>query len=104
MDPNSVPPALAVLAAFPALHEQAGFSIAAQARRIAERRAHYILRPALLKSLDERIRANSGSLIALEGAPGSGTTALLCHLAATRPYAFWLAEDDAGAGVTALCA
>jgi hypothetical protein len=104
MEPNNVPPALAALAAFPKLHEQVGRSVAAQARRIAERQAHYIARPALLRSLDERIRATGGGLIALEGAPGSGTTALLCHLAATRPFAFWLPEDDAGNGVAALCA
>ena len=104
MDPNSIPPALAALAAFPDLHEQVGRSVAAQARRIAERQAHYIGRPTLLKSLDERIHATGGGLIALEGAPGSGTTALLCRLAATRPYAFWLPEDDGGDGGAALCA
>src|SRR5262245_44219040 len=104
MNPNAIPPALAALAAFPDLHDQVGRSVAAQVRRIAERHAHYIARPALLKSLDERIRATGGGLIALEGMPGSGTTALLCHLAATRPYAFWLPEDDAGAGVAALYA
>jgi tetratricopeptide (TPR) repeat protein len=104
MDSNSIPPALAALAAFPALHAQVGHSVAAQARRIAERQAHYIGRPTLLKSLDERIHATNGGLIALEGAPGSGTTTLLCHLAATRPYAFWLPEDAAGDGVAALCA
>jgi hypothetical protein len=104
MDPNTIPPALAALATFPDLHEQVGRSVAAQVRRIAERQAHYIGRPTLLKSLDERIRATGGGLIALEGAPGSGTTALLCRLAATRPYAFWLPEDDVGDGVAALCA
>src|SRR5215213_2808175 len=104
MNPNSTPPALAALAALPHLHERAGRSVAAQARRIAERQAHYIPRPALLKSLDERIRTTGGGLIALEGALGSGTTALLCHLAARRPYAFWLPEDDAGDGVAALYA
>src|SRR4051794_16368546 len=104
MDSNSIPPALTALAAFPALQAQVGHSAAAQARRIDERLAHYIGRPALLKSLDERIHATGGGLIALEGAPGTGTTALLCHLAATRPYAFWLPEDDAGDGVAALCA
>jgi hypothetical protein len=104
MDPNAVPPALAALADVPHLHDQAALSTAAQARRIAERQAHYIGRPALLKSLDERIRATGGGLIALEGAPGSGTTALLCHLAMTRRYAFWLPEDAAGGGLAALCA
>src|SRR5215212_8676761 len=104
MDSNRIPPALAALGAFPALQAQVGHSAAAQARRINERLAHYVGRPALLKSLDERIHAIHGGLIALEGAPGSGTTALLCHLAATRPYAFWLPEDDAGDGVAALCA
>jgi hypothetical protein len=104
MDPNPLPPALTALAALPDLYEQASLSTAAQARRIAERRAHYIARPALVKSLDERIRMASGGLIALDGPAGSGTTSLLCHLAATRPYAFWLPEDDAGTGIVALCA
>jgi tetratricopeptide (TPR) repeat protein len=36
--------------------------------------------------------------------PGSGTTSLLCYLAATRPYPVWLPEDDAGGGLEALCA
>jgi hypothetical protein len=49
MDPNSVPPALAALAGVPHLHGQAALSTAAQARRIVERRAHYLSRPALLK-------------------------------------------------------
>ena len=88
MDPTTIPPALAALATFPDLHAQVSRSVAAQARRIAERQAHYIARPAQLKTLDDRIRATGGGLIALEGAPGSGTTALLCRLAATRPYAF----------------
>jgi hypothetical protein len=104
MNTNATPPALAALAAFPHLQDQAGRWLAAQSRRIAERTAHFVPRPALLKTLDDRILALSGGLIALEGALGSGTTALLCHLAATRPYAFWLPEDDAGAGLEALCA
>jgi hypothetical protein len=104
MNTNATPPALAALAAFPHLQEQAGRWLAAQSRLIAERTTHFIPRPALLKTLDERVLALSGGLIALEGALGSGTTALLCHLAATRPYAFWLPEDDAGAGLEALCA
>src|SRR3954463_14380268 len=98
MNPNTTPPALAALSTFPHLPEQIARSLVTQAHRIAERTAHFIPRPTVLRSLDERIRAGGG-LITLEGVPGSGTTALLCHLAATRPYAFWLPDDDAGAGV-----
>jgi hypothetical protein len=98
------PPAVAAVAAFPHLHAQVARSLEAQARRIAERAAIFVPRPALLKTLDERVRAAHGGLLALEGPPGSGTTALLCHLAAARPCAFWLPEDDAGGGLEALCA
>ncbi|HEX9369698.1 MAG TPA: hypothetical protein VF897_01780, partial [Roseiflexaceae bacterium] len=104
MDPNTPPPALSTLAAFPRLQDPIRRSLAAQAHRVAERTARFIPRPALLRSLDERIRASAGGLITLEGPPGSGATALLCHLAATRPYAVWLPDDDAGAGLEALCA
>lgn len=75
-----------------------------QARRIAERTSAFVARPALIKAIDEQIAAAAGGLVALEGWPGSGTTALLCHLAATRPYAFWLPDDDAGDGLAALSA
>lgn len=98
------PPALAALAGFPHLQAQAGRSLAAQARRIAERSARFVGRAGLLALLDERIRATQGGLLALEGPPGSGTTTLLCRLAQSHPYAFWLPEDDAGAGLEALCA
>src|SRR5436853_5291393 len=104
MAPHDSPPALAALAAFPHLHSQVERSITRQARRIAERTAHFVPGSALIKALDERIHAAPGGLIVLNSPPGSGTTALLCYLAATRPYAFWLPEDDAGAGLEALCA
>ncbi len=104
MQPDVTPPALAAVAAFPHLQAQAEQALARQARRVAERVAHFIPRPALVKALDERIGAASGGVIALEGPPGSGTTSLLCYLAALRPYALWLPEDDAGAGLEALCA
>jgi len=100
---NNSPPALAALAALPQLQSQVASAITPQARRIAERVAHFVARPALVKALDEQISAVSGGLIALEGWPGSGTTTLLCQLAATRPYAFWL-PDDTDAGLEALCA
>src|SRR5262245_4548377 len=102
METNTAPPALAALAAFPHVHDQVERSLAAQARRIAERAALVVPRPGLLRSLGDRIRALSSGLIALEGPLGSGTTTLLCHLAATRPYAFWLPEDDLGGGLEAL--
>jgi hypothetical protein len=90
--------------AYPHLRRQVADALQSQARRIAERTAHYIPRTAVIKALDQRIQAASGRLIALQGSPGSGTTALLCYLAATRGYPIWLPEDDAGAGMEALCA
>jgi hypothetical protein len=100
----TIVPALAALAAFPYLPAPVERSAAAQARRIAERMSHFVSRPALQKTLDERIRAAQSGLLVLEGPPGSGTTTMLCHLAASRPYAFWFPDAAAGAGLEALCA
>src|SRR5262245_65595259 len=99
MQTNTAPPALAALAASPHIPALVERSHAAQARRIAERAALMVPRPALLRALNDRIRALPSGLIALEGPLGGGTTTLLCHLAATRPYAFWLPEDDQGGGL-----
>ena len=104
MTSDRSPPVIAALSAFPYLLGQVERSIARQALRIVERTARFVPRPELVHVVDEHIHTCPGGLIALEGAPGSGTTALLCHLAATRRYAFWLPEDDAGAGLPALCA
>jgi hypothetical protein len=99
-----VPPAFAAIDAYPHLRRQVAPALEAQARRVAERTVHFIPRPAVVKALDERIHTASGGLITIEGLPGSGTTALLCHLAATRSYPLWLTEDDGGGGLEALCA
>jgi hypothetical protein len=104
MNPSPTPPALAALAAFPQLQAPCAPALAAQAHRIAERTAHFVARANIVRALDERIRASSGGVIQVAGPAGSGATALLCWLAATRPYPFWLPEDDAGAGIEALCA
>src|SRR5215211_4379625 len=104
MKPNTTLPALSALAAFPQLQAPCAPALAAQSARIAERTAHIVARPNILRLLDERIGAIDSGLIALAGPSGSGVTTLLCWLAATRPYAFWLPEDDAGMGIEALCA
>jgi hypothetical protein len=101
---SSIPPALAAVDAYPHLRQQVASSLEAQTHRIAERTAHFIPRTAVIKVLDERLAVSSGGIVTLEGPPGSGTTALLCYLAATRPYPIWLPEDDAGGGLEALCA
>ncbi len=100
----STPPALAAVATYPHLRQQVAPSIEAQLHRIAERTAHFIPRTAVIKVLDQRLAMSSGGIVTLEGEPGSGTTSLLCYLAATRPYPIWLPEDDAGGGLEALCA
>ncbi|MEN9938443.1 MAG: hypothetical protein RLZZ387_5022 [Chloroflexota bacterium] len=102
MASTPLPPAVEALAQTPHLRSQAGRSLALQAGRIAERAASFIPRPELLGALDSCLGA--GGLIAVEGPRGSGATALLCHLAAARPYVFWLPEEDAGGGLMALCA
>ena len=99
-----IPPAFAAIDAYPHLRRQVAPALEAQARRVAERMTHFIPRPAVVKALDERIHTTSGGFITIEGLPGSGTTTLLCHLAATRAYPLWLTEDDAGGGLEALCA
>jgi len=104
MKPNTTPPALSALAAFPQLQAPCAPALATQFARIAERTAHLVARPNILRSLDEQIAAIDSGLITLAGPAGSGVTTLLCWLAATRPYAFWLPEDDAGMGIEALCA
>jgi len=104
MKPNTPPPALSALAAFPQLQAPCAPALAAQSARIAERTAYLVARPNILRSLDEQIGAIDRGLITLAGPTGSGATTLLCWLAATRPYAFWLPEDDAGMGIEALCA
>lgn len=103
MDSPSVPPAAAAVAGFRQLNALHGRSIAAQAARIAERTALFVPRSDVVAALDDLLGA-PGGLVALEAPRGSGATTLLCHLAATRPYAFWLPEDDDGAGLAALCA
>lgn len=101
---GSLAPALAAVAAYPHLYQQVAQSIESQAHRIAERTEHFIPRTAVIKALDERLAMSSGTIVTLEGEPGSGTTSLLCHLAATRGYPIWLTEDDEGQGLEALCA
>lgn len=92
------------IAAFPALQRQVAPALAAQTRRVAERCAHFVPRPALVAAVNESIRHVGRGLIAVRGMPGAGATSLFCHLAATRPYLLWLPEDDAGGGLEALCA
>jgi len=99
-----MPPALAAVDIYPHLRQQVALSLKAQTHRIAERTSRFIPRTAVIKVLDERLAVSSGGIVTLEGPPGSGTTALLCYLAATRSYPIWLPEDDAGGGLEALCA
>ncbi len=104
MKPNTTAPALNALGAFPQLQAPCAPALVAQSARIAERTAHIVARPSILRSLDEQIRTTKSGLITLAGPAGSGVSTLLCWLAATRPYAFWFPEDDAGMGIEALCA
>ncbi len=61
-------------------------------------------RRATLAALDEAIDACGGGMVVVEGPTGSGVSSLLSHVAATRPAAFWFAEEDAGTGAAALAA
>jgi hypothetical protein len=100
---SSVPQALVALQATELLATQTGDSTARQAHRVAERLANWIPRPEVLAALEHAIRTAGHGLILLEAPPGSGATTLLCHMAVTRPYPFWLPQEDA-AGLAGLCA
>jgi tetratricopeptide (TPR) repeat protein len=102
MDSASLPPAALAVARFPHLNAQYGGVIALQAARIAERTRLFVPRAGIVAGLDERLRSLGGGVVAIEGPRGAGATTLLCHLAATRPFAFWLPEE--GGGLAALCA
>lgn len=100
----TLPPAVAALKNYPILWQQVEAGMRAQVERIAERQARFMPPQRSLEMLDDAIASLDGGLISLEGAPGSGVTSLLCHLAASRAYAFWMCEDDAGQGMAGLCA
>src|SRR5690242_2081113 len=99
-----LPPALAAVHANPTLHRQVAPSLTAQAGRVKERMTTFIPPTELIGELDNQIQSDNSSLILLEGPPGFGATSLLCYLAVTRRYPFWLPDDDAGGGLEALCA
>ncbi|MGQ9826585.1 MAG: hypothetical protein ACUVSW_01835 [Roseiflexus sp.] len=99
-----MPLAVAAVAEHPHLQHQAHRSLTAQMHRIAERCALFTPHPVAVAQIDTAVRESEGGAIVLECESGGGATALICWLAATRRWAFWLPEDDAGAGLTALCA
>ncbi len=97
-------PSVAVLAEYPHLYHQSRRSLEVQTQRIIERCSAFVPRPAAAAMLDQAVRDCDGGIVALDCDHGSGATALICWLAATRRWAFWLPEDDAGGGLAALCA
>lgn len=102
--PVAIPPALTAVEKPPLLWQQAQQSLVLQAMRIRERTSSFVARPAVVKELDRTIAELGSGLIRLEGPPGSGVTSLLCHLASTRPYPFWLIDEDACQGAAGLAA
>lgn len=98
----TAPAALTALSRYPYLHAQARAAMTRQSRRVMRHAAHVVQRTLLLDALDSYLP--QGGLIALEGQPGAGVTALLCMLAATRRAAFWLPDGDPIGGLAALCA
>lgn len=102
--PVAIPPALTAVEKLPLLWQQAQQSLVLQAARIRERASSFIARPVVVQKLDQAIAELGSGLIRLEGPPGSGVTSLLCHLASTRPYPFWLIDEDAGHGAAGLAA
>ena len=100
----ALPPTVAALKNYPILWQQVEAGMRNQIERIVERQAHFVPPRHALKMLDDAIASLDGGLISLEGVPGSGVTSLLCHLAATRAYAFWICENDDSQGIAGLCA
>jgi tetratricopeptide (TPR) repeat protein len=98
------PPALRALRAYPLLLSLVETSMLRQSARIMTREQHFWGQQTALAELEHVLQTLEGGLVALEGPPGSGVTALLSHLAATRQVAFWFSEDDARQGATALAA
>jgi tetratricopeptide (TPR) repeat protein len=102
--PPFEPPALQALHDYPLLLETVQGSMMQQALRIISSEQTFAGRSATLETLHHLLHTLEGGLVALEGPPGSGVTALLAHLAAHHPFAFWLADDDARQGMAALAA
>lgn len=100
----NLPPALAALDSYPWLRAPLKTSLTQQADRVLERMATFTGRRATLAELNAALHSLSSGMIALEGPAGSGVTALLAHMAATQPYAFWFSNDDGRQGASALYA
>ncbi|MDW8146636.1 MAG: hypothetical protein RMJ48_10120 [Roseiflexaceae bacterium] len=99
-----LPPAVAAVAEYPHLYHQTAHALEVQTQRIIERCASFVSRPAAVALLEQAVHDCDRGIIALDCNHGGGATALICWLAATRRWAFWLPEDDAGGGLAALCA
>jgi hypothetical protein len=99
------PPTVRALERYPALYAQVAAALTQQAELIAYADNRYVARASTVAAFDALLRAGTRGVIALEGAAGSGKTALLSHLAAQRPYCWWLRDTvDDQAGLAALCA
>lgn len=104
LPPDFLPPAVAAVTEYSHLYHQARRALEVQTQRIIERCASFVQRPAAVATLDQAVRNCDSGIVALDCGHGGGATALICWLAATRRWAFWLPEDDAGGGLSALCA
>lgn len=98
------PPTLTTVQAHPLLYPSVEQSLAQQHARIASFVAASHDRPSVQATIMEAMHTLEQGLIAVEGPPGSGTTTLLAHLAATQPYASWFYDEDISGGAAALCA
>ncbi len=96
--------ALVAVARNQQLYAQVAPAITAQEHRLLERTSNAVPRPDQIAAIESAIKSVNGGVIAIEGAPGTGVTTLLCQFAASHPSALWLPSDDAGLGYEALCA
>ena len=101
--PGQQPPVLVAPGSYSFLQDSVAESLSAQRLHIQKHAARFQGQQKLLTHVQAILHAHRSGLIALQGAPGSGVTSLLAHLVSTHPYAFWLQDEDAGQGATALC-
>lgn len=100
----ATPLAFAAIERYPTLAHQVAPSLDAQRRRFDQQLRQIVPRAELLAEFETLLGEVGTGLLLIEGPPGAGATTLLCQIANLRAVPLWLAADDAGDGLAALCA
>lgn len=101
---SAPPPSLAALATYPSLLATVESALSEQQRAITEYRRWVEGRRATLRQLDQALIEMRQGVLLLEGAVGSGVSALLADMAATHRCAFWFCDVALQSGASALAA